>query len=220
MVACSVAGAGVPVPDVPAVAGSCAVLPEVPVGVADAVALLEADGDALADAEGVAVALADAGEAADAMVEALGSVAGAAGALADGLLAALAAGAFEDEAADAWAPPPAAFSKSARCERNSTSFARIAGSIVVVPDVPTAPAVPVAGAGAGVAAAVVASALPISASRFPCSLVYEARQSTLVVISSLKLLINCDTCVRASPVSCAAAGSCVIWLRVSRAAVR
>ena len=34
-----------------------------------------------------------------------------------------------------------------------------------------------------------------------------------VVISSLKLLINCDTCVRASPVSCAAAGSCVSWLR-------
>jgi hypothetical protein len=40
------------------------------------------------------------------------------------------------------------------------------------------------------------------------------------VISSLKLLINCDTCVRASPVSCAAAGSCVIWLSVSRALVR
>ena len=38
---------------------------------------------------------------------------------------------------------------------------------------------------------------------------YEARQSASFVINSLKLLINCCTCVRASPVSCAAAGNCV-----------
>jgi hypothetical protein len=42
----------------------------------------------------------------------------------------------------------------------------------------------------------------------------------LVVISSLKFEISCDTCVRESPVSCAAAGSWVSWLSVSRAAVR
>lgn len=36
----------------------------------------------------------------------------------------------------------------------------------------------------------------------------------------MKLAISCDTWVRASPVSCAAAGSCVSWLSVSRAAVR
>jgi hypothetical protein len=39
------------------------------------------------------------------------------------------------------------------------------------------------------------------------------------VISSLKLAMSCETCVRFSPVSCCAAGSCVIWLSESRAAV-
>jgi hypothetical protein len=44
-------------------------------------------------------------------------------------------------------PLPAAFSNSARWVRNSTSFARIAGSSVTVPDVPTAPGVPAVGVG-------------------------------------------------------------------------
>jgi len=158
-------------------------LPEVPVGVA---AVLEAladegeDADALEDGE-AAAALA-AGDA-EAGAAALGSALGDAVALADGLVVALPAlagalvaledvevedvGDMEDEAADALgeaALPPAAFSKSIRCERNSTSLARTAGSTVVVPEVPTAPAVPVAGA--GVAAAAVVSWLPISASMF------------------------------------------------------
>ena len=138
--------------------------------------------EALADEGEDADALED-GEAADALAAgdaeagaaALGSALGDAVPLADGLVVALAAlaGALvafedvEDEAADALgeaALPPAAFSKSIRCERNSTSLARTAGSTVVVPEVPTAPAVPVAGA--GVAAAAVASWLPISASMF------------------------------------------------------
>ena len=118
-------------------------------------------------------------------------------------------------AAGAPLPPPAAFSNSARCERNSINLARIAGSIAVTRG--AAPGVPVAGAGAGDSSALFS---PTSAVRLPCSLVYDERQSVFVVISSLKLLINCDTCVRASPDSCAAAGSCVSWLRVSRAAVR
>lgn len=49
---------------------------------------------------------------------------------------------------------------------------------------------------------------------------YAARQSVFVLISSLKFEISCETWVRASPVNCAAAGSCVSWLRLSRAAVR
>src|SRR4029077_1611659 len=49
---------------------------------------------------------------------------------------------------------------------------------------------------------------------------YDAFHSLFVVISSLKLAISWVTCVRFSPESCCAAGSCVIWLSVSRAAVR
>ena len=67
-----------------------------------------------------------------ALAAALGSAAWADGSLAAGEALALAAG----------VPlPPAAFSNSVRCARNSTSFARMAGSIAVVPEVPTAPGV-------------------------------------------------------------------------------
>jgi hypothetical protein len=51
------------------------------------------------------------------------------------------------------------------------------------------------------------------------TLAYDACQSSFVVMSSLKFVMSCDTCVRGSPLSCAAAGSCVSWLSVSRASV-
>ena len=111
---------------------------------------------------------------------------------------------------------PAAFSKSFRCERNSTSLPLMAGSIAVVPEVPTAPGVP---EGAGVASTGAPSA-PMSAVMLLFTLSNEARQSAFAVISSLKLAISCDTWVRASPVSCAAEGSCVSCASESRAAVR
>src|SRR6185436_19574489 len=86
------------------------------------------------------------------------------------------------------APPPAAFSKSIRCVRNSTSLARIAGSTPVVPDVSTAPAAPGAGAAAGDSSV---RWSPTSAFRFAWTLAYDARHSVLVVISSLKFEISC-----------------------------
>ena len=51
-------------------------------------------------------------------------------------------------------PPPAAFSNSLSWRRSSTSFSRTVGSrlTVLVPDVPTAPAVPDALAGSGIPA--------------------------------------------------------------------
>ena len=83
---------------------------------------------------------------------------------------------------------PAAFSKSIKCERNSTSLPLMAGSraVAVLPEVPTAPGVPV---GAAAASAGAASA-PISAMTLALTLSYDARQSDLDVISSLKLLIS------------------------------
>ncbi len=54
----------------------------------------------------------------------------------------------------------------------------------------------------------------------PSTLAYAARQLLLVVISSLKLLISCCTWVRASPVSCDAAGNWVSSLSAFRAAVK
>jgi len=126
---------------------------------------------------------------------------------------ALEAAALDDDAS----PPDATRSNSARFFRSSTSLPRIAGSIfgVAVPDVPTAPAVPepLDGSVAGVSG-------PSSAVRFAATFAYEARQSVCVVISSLKFEISCDTWVRASPLNCAAAGSCVISLSVLRASVR
>src|SRR5688572_1965197 len=86
-----------------------------------------------------------------------------------------------------------------------------------MPDVPTAPGVPVAGGVTGASSVVSA---PTSAVRFARSLAYVARHSVWVVISSLKFVMISETCVRASPVNCAASGSCVIWLSVSRASVR
>ena len=84
----------------------------------------------------------------DAVAGELGEAAGAAAALLSGVRAAgVADAAGVDDAADAiGAAPPAAFSNSLRCARNSSSLARIAGSMPVVPEVPTAPGVPVAGA--------------------------------------------------------------------------
>ena len=117
---------------------------------------------------------------------------------------------------DVAAAPPAAFSNASRCVRNSISLALIVGSIATEPEVPTAPGVPVA----GVAGDSSAAWSPTSAARLACTFAYDARHSVVVVISSLKFAISCDTCVRASPVSCAAAGNCVIWLSESRAAVR
>ena len=126
----------------PAGAGAEDVLPEVPVG----------EGSA-----GVVGAAGSAGVVGAAGAGSLGVAAGvlgvAAGVLGDAGLAwaaaaVVSAGVAGDAAGDALADaPPAAFSKSARCVRNSTSLARIAGSIVVVPEVPTAPAAPAAGAG-------------------------------------------------------------------------
>ena len=83
---------------------------------------------------------------------------------------------------------PAAFSKSIKCERNSTSLPLMAGSraAAVLPEVPTAPGVPV---GAAAASAGAASA-PMSAVTLALTLSYAARQSALAVISSLKLLIS------------------------------
>lgn len=114
--------------------------------------------------------------------------------------------------------PPAARSNSFSCARNWTSFCRSAGSSVAdaVPLVPTAPVVPV---GAGVAVAL-ASSGPRSIARFALTLAYGSRQLAFVVISSLKFVISCETWVRASPESCAAAGSCVTSLSVLRASVR
>ena len=92
-------------------------LPVVAAGAGDAVGVLAV---LVGDAEGAAVVLAE----------------GAAVVLAEGAAVVLAAA-----LGSAGVPlPPAAFSNSVRCERNSTSFARIAGSIATVPDVPTAPA--------------------------------------------------------------------------------
>ena len=192
------------------------VLPVVPVGVGVDVLPEVPTGEGSAGVAGVG--------------DALGSVGCAAGVLGVvaavlGCAAAAASAAAGDAAGDAVgdalavAPPPAAFSKSIRCVRNSTSLALIVGSTPVVPDVPTAPAAPGAGAGVG-AGDSSARWSSTSAFRFAWTFAYDARHSLLVVISSLKFEISCETCVRASPVSCAAAGSWVSWLRLSRAAVR
>ncbi len=76
---------------------------------------------------------------------------------------------------------PAAFSKSFRCERNSTSLPLIAGSsaAAVLPDVPTAPGVPVGAAEAWAGA----PSAPMSAVTLASTLSYEARQSDFAVIS-------------------------------------
>ena len=134
------AGDGV-LPVVPAVALGDAVLPAVAVGAGSAGEVVEAAADGAGALSGVAVA------------------------------AGAADGAGADDAAGDDAPPadapPAAFSNSVRCARNSTSLARIAGSMPVVPEVPTAPGVPLGGA-AGAAGAALPS--PTSAVRFACTL--------------------------------------------------
>jgi hypothetical protein len=131
-----------------------------------------------------------------------------------GVLGSVAAG-FADGEVLAAAVPPAAFSKSLRLRRKTTSFARTAGSrsAMPAPDVPTAPGVP------DTLGSVAASG-PISALRFAETFAYDARHSACVVISSLKLEMSCATCERASPASCDAAGSCVKSLRVFRASVK
>jgi len=160
-------------PEVPAVVVGSDVRPEVPVGdgaaaalAADGVVVL-AEGVLPADAEGVllaeGVALAEGALLSEG--EVLGEAADAALASGDDGDAVVEAGAADSLAVDA--PPPAAFSNSIRCERSSTSFARMPGSTAVVPDVPTAPAVP----GAPVAAAAGAAdssarCSPTSAVRF------------------------------------------------------
>ena len=191
------------------------VLPVVPVGVGVDVLPDVPTGEGSAGVAGVGDGVGSVGCAAGV----LGVVAGVLGCAAAAGSAPVAGDAAGD--ALAVAPPPAAFSKSIKCARNSTSLARIVGSTDdVVPDVPTAPAAPGAGAGAAAAGDSSARWSPTSAFRFAWTLAYDARHSVLVVISSLKFEISCETCVRASPVSCAAAGSWVSWLRLSRAAVR
>ena len=142
--------------------------------------------------------------------------------------------------------PPAACSNALRCVRNSTSFARMAGSIctaplVAAPPVPVAllaplppvavgvlpaagvlPVVPVVPAVevAPVAAVLSAAFPPSSVLRFASTFAYDAFQSLCVVMSSLKLAISCEICVRASPCRRAASGSDVNWLSESRASLR
>ena len=127
------AGVGAVVPLVPAVAVGAEVLPDVPVGVGSAVAL------GVGSAVGVAVGCAAAAAVA---AGSLGDEVEAEAAGADGLVEPLAAG----EADAVVGVPPAAFSNSVRCARNSTSLARIAGSSALVPEVPTAPGVAAGGA--------------------------------------------------------------------------
>jgi len=185
-------------------------------------------------ADGVLAALgvADAGVCAAAAEAAAASgcddaAAGVAGLVSDAVLA---AGGVAADGADgeAVAPPepPAACSNSFRCVRNSTSFARIAGSRpAFAPVVPAAaggfcvPVVAVGWSGDALGAAAPLSG-PSSAFTLSSTFEYAAFQSFCVVISWLKFEISCETCVRASPVSCAAAGSWVSWLRLSRAAVK
>lgn len=193
------------------VGAALGVVPVVPVGVGVDVLPDVPTGEGSAGVVGVGDGVGSVGCAAGV----LGVVAGVLGCAAAAGSAPVAGDAAGDALADA--PPPAAFSKSIRCVRNSTSLARIVGSTPVVPDVPTAPAAPGVGAGAGDSSA---RWSPTSAFRFAWTLAYDARHSLLVVISSLKFEISCETCVRDSPVSCAAAGSWVSWLRLSRAAVR
>src|SRR5262245_35609939 len=183
--------------------------PVVPVGLLGSVAL-EAGG-------GVA-----GGGVAGAGVAAGGVEAGGFAGLAVGLL-----GGIGSAAGSGVVAPPAAFENSARCVRNSVSFARIAGSscaLPVVPLVPTAPVVPLplvpAGAGVGFVPAGAEGSAPMSAVRFASTLANDARHSVCVVISSLKFEISCDTCVRASPCSFAASGIDVSCASDSRAAVR
>jgi len=194
------------------------VLPVVPVGVGADVLPDVPTAEGSAGVAGVGEGVGSAGCAAGALGVVAG-VLGCAAAAASAVAGDAAGDAVGDAAGDALAvaPPPAAFSKSIRCVRNSTSLALIVGSTPVVPDVPTAPAAPGAGAGAGDSSA---RWSPTSAFRFAWTFAYDARHSLLVVISSLKFEISCETCVRASPVSCAAAGSWVSWLRLSRAAVK
>jgi hypothetical protein len=98
-------------------------------------------------------------------------------------------------------PAPATFSNLTRWLRNSTSFARIAGSMAAaspVPVVPTAPGVPVGAAGAAGAVWAEASAAgslvsaPMRAVMFAFTLSYDARHSLFVVISSLKFVMSCE----------------------------
>lgn len=145
--------------------------------------------------------------------------------------------------------PPAAFSNAFRCVRNSTSFARIAGSSDVAvfgaaaddpagsaaldPDVPVAdvdpvPVVPAVDAVVPDAAAVEPAAPgsgvaplagPINALRLVSTFAYASFQLLCVVISSLKFEMSCDTCVRWSPCSFAASGMDASCASVSRASL-
>src|SRR5205085_759812 len=133
----------------------------------------------------------------------------------EGFAAGAIAPAFSDPVAPAaMFTPPAACSNSFKCVRNSCSFVLIAGSICIAgPAVPAAPVVPAVAVGAPavplmpVAVEGLDASGPINVSRLAESFAYAAFQSACVVISSLKLEISCETCVRASPCSFAASGS-------------
>ncbi len=128
------------------------------------------------------------------------------------------------------ATPPADFSNSFRCVRNSSSFVRIAGSSPAFePDVPAAAAggllgVPVVLVGWSAVGAGVAAAAPVAGAsntfRLLSTFSYAAFQSLCAVISALKLEISCETCVRVSPWSFDASGIDASWLSDSRASLR